>query len=173
VESERAFCFVAGGTIYASAHVWAALSESERAALVAHETAHVHQGDLRMRALLEVSLVLAAPLVGARVRELWIASSERLCDARAADATGEPACVASAMVSLCRLQASRPVASFGFTPNASELAGRVRAVLAGGPIGERAAAILHRTVLAACLALLAGSIVAAEPLHHAFETLLG
>lgn len=176
VDSERAFCFVAGvarPSIYVSSRVWSSLSPSERSALIAHETAHVRQGDLRTRVVIEAFLVFAAPLVAERVRTCWLQASERLCDARAAGATGEPASVASAMVSLCRLHTSRPVASLGFTPTAGELAGRVHAVLAGGPTGERAATLLGRGVLVTSLLLVGAAIVAAEPLHHAFETLLG
>jgi Zn-dependent protease with chaperone function len=176
VESERAFCFVAGRgrpAIYVSSRVWSSLSEPERAALVAHEAAHIRAGDLRTRMVIEALLVLAAPLTAARVRAVWLHASERVCDARAAHATGRPESVASAMVSLCRLQASRPAASLGFTPHPDELADRVRAVLAGGPLGERAATRLQRAVTAACAVLVAAAAAAAEPLHHALETLLG
>lgn len=173
VDSDRAFCFVARLAIYVSSRVWAALTTGERAALVAHEAAHVRQGDLRKRPVIELLLVFAAPLVGDRVRATWLQASERLCDAHAAAATGEPEMVASAMVSLCRLHATRPAPSFGFTPTADELTGRVHAVLAGGPLGERAAFALGRLVLAACLALALAAALGAEPVHHAFETLLG
>ena len=176
VDSERVFCFVAGRAepaVYVSARAWAALSEPERAALVAHELAHVRHGDLRMRAILEVFLIGAAPLVGESVRGRWLAASERLCDARAAATTGEPTAVASAMVALCRLQASRPVMSFAFTPTADELAYRVEAVLANRPLGERAAALVGRIVVVGFVALVAAAAIAADPLHHLFETLLG
>lgn len=175
VESDRAFCFVAGGrpAIYVSSRAWSSLPDRERSALVAHESAHIRQGDLRMRAVIEAFLVVAAPLVGGRVRTMWLQATERLCDARAAEATGEPEAVASAMVSLCRLRALRPAGGLGLPPTADELAGRVHAVLAGGPIGDRAAAILAGAVIAASLALVIAAGAAAEPLHHAFETLLG
>jgi hypothetical protein len=175
VDSERAFCFVAGrdrAEVYVSSRAWAALTVPERAALVAHELAHVRHGDLRMRAVLEGCLVFAAPLVGERVRATWLSASERLCDARAASAT-EPAFVASAMVTLCRLQVSRPATSFAFTPVADELAVRVEAVLANRPLGEGAAVMLGRSVVVACSALVVAAAVAADPLHHVFETLLG
>ncbi|MDQ3340841.1 MAG: M48 family metalloprotease [Myxococcota bacterium] len=176
VDSERAFCFVAGvsrPSIYVSSRAWSSLSAAERLALIAHETAHVRQGDLRTRAIIEAFLVFAAPLVAERIRTSWLQASERLCDARAADVTGEPASVASAMVSLCRLHVSRPASSFGFTPTADELASRVHAVLEGGPTGERAAVLLGRSALVTSVLLVGAAIVAAEPLHHAFETLLG
>ncbi len=173
VDSERAFCFVARPGIYVSARVWTSLSTGERAALVAHEAAHIRHGDLRTRAVLEAFLVFAAPLVGDRVRSTWLSASERLCDAHAAAVTGEPEMVASAMLSMCRLQATRPVPAFGFTPTVEEVEGRVRAVLACGPLGERAAVVFGRVVVASCVALAIAGVVAAEPVHHAFETLLG
>lgn len=173
VDSDRAFCFVARPGIYVSSRVWTSLSEGERAALVAHEAAHIRHGDLRTRAVLEAFLVFAAPLAGDRVRSMWLAASERLCDAHAAAVTGAPETVASAMLSMCRLQATQPVPAFGFTPTVQEVEGRVRAVLAGGPLGERAAVLFGRIVIASCVALAVAGVVAAEPVHHAFETLLG
>lgn len=173
VDSDRAFCFVARPGIYVSSRVWMSLSEGERAALVAHEAAHIRNGDLRTRAVLEAFLVFAAPLVGERVRTTWLAASERLCDAHAASVTGEPETVASAMLAMCRLQAMRPVPAFGFTPTVEEVEGRVRAVLACGPLGERAAIVLGRGVVAFSVALVIAGVVAAETVHHAFETLLG
>ncbi len=173
VDSERAFCFVTRDGIYVSSRAWSALPDGERAALVAHEAAHVHHGDLRKRVALEALLVLAAPFVGDRVRSAWLHASERRCDARAAASIGEPATVASAMVAMCRLQAARPAPSLGFTPTTGELAGRVQAVLASGPLGERAAAVLGWTVVVSCVVLAILGFAAAEPIHHAFETLLG
>jgi Zn-dependent protease with chaperone function len=173
VESDRAFCFVARAGIYVSSRAWSALPDGERAALVAHEAAHVDHGDLRKRAMMEALLVFAAPFVGDRVRTAWLHASERRCDARAAAVIGAPETVASAMISMCRLQTARPAPSFGFTPTADELAGRVQAVLAGSPVGERTAVVLTRSVVVFCLVLAILGLAAAEPIHHAFETLLG
>ncbi len=176
VDSDRAFGFVAGyrrSTIFVSTCAWSALDGAEQRALVAHESAHVRHGDLARRFLLECLLVLAAPLVAARVRAMWMAACERLCDARAVEETGDPAAVASAMVSLCKLNAARPVHAFGFTPAAEQLADRVRAVLARTPIGQRAAAVLTRTIAITAVLVVGLAVLAAEPLHHAFETLLG
>jgi Zn-dependent protease with chaperone function len=173
VDSERAFCFVTRGGVYVSARVWSALSRDERVALLAHETAHVRQGDLRKRVVLEALLVLAAPFVADRARRAWLQASERLCDAQAVKATGDPATVASAMVAMCRMQASAPAPGFAFTPALDELAGRIRAVLAGGPLGERAALVLGRVVAVSCATVAIIAAAAADPIHHAFETLLG
>jgi beta-lactamase regulating signal transducer with metallopeptidase domain len=176
VDSERGFCFVADRrrpTIFISTRAWTALSDAERRALVAHESTHVRQGDLRRRMVMELLFVFAAPLVAARVRTRWMTATERLCDARAVEETGEPAAVASAMVSLCRLNMSRPIGTFGLAPAADQLAERVRAVLAGGPTGDRAAVALWRAVVVAVFVLAGLAVLAAEPLHHALETLLG
>ena len=176
VESERAFGFVSGhrpATIYVSTRAWTGLSVAEQRALIAHELAHVRHGDLRMRGVLEACLVLAAPLVGDPIRARWLLASERLCDAHAAEVTGDPASVASALVALCRLETTRLVAALGFTPTAADLAHRVRAVLAGRPLGVRPARLLGRSVLAVSVLLGGAAVLAAETLHHAFETLLG
>lgn len=176
VDCDRAFGFVAGyrrSTIFVSTRAWSALDASEQRALVAHESAHVRHGDLARRFLLECLLVLGAPLVAGRVRATWMPASERLCDARAVEETGDPAAVASAMVSLCTLNAGRPAHTFGFTPAAEQLADRVRAVLARTPIGQRAAAALTTTIAIVAVLLVGLAVLTAEPLHHAFETLLG
>lgn len=176
VDSDRGFCFVAGHrhpTIFVSSRAWSSLDAAERRALVAHETAHVRQGDLRRRIWLESLLAFAAPFVAGRVRAIWMTATERLCDARAVEETGEPEAVASAMVSLCRLNVTRPAGAFGFTPAAEELAYRVQAVLSGAPIGDRAARVLRRSVAVMVLVVIGAAAFGAEPLHHAFETLLG
>jgi Zn-dependent protease with chaperone function len=173
VESDRVFCFVARRGVFISSRVWSSLPSPERAALVAHEQAHVHRGDLRKRFVLEALVLFAAPFVGDRVRLVWLRASERLCDAHAARVTGEPETVARAMISMCRLGSAQPVPGFAFTPPVAELAGRIQAVLAGGPVGERAAAVFARVALACCTALAVLGVAAAESIHHAFETLLG
>lgn len=176
VDSDRAFGFVGGfvrPTIFVSTRAWSALDASERRALVAHESAHVRHGDLTTRFLLECALVLAAPFVAGRVRSMWMGATERLCDAHAAAETGDPAAVASAMVSLCKLNVARPASAFAFTPGADQLADRVRAVLARSPIGQGTAAVLTKTIAIVVVLLVGVSVLTAAPLHHAFETLLG
>lgn len=172
VDSARAFCFLARGGVFVSSRVWSALPEQERAALVAHERAHARNGDLAKRLVIETLLLFAAPFVAERARSAWLRASERLCDAHAARVT-DAETVASAMVSMCKLGSTQPVTGFAFTPTARELAGRIEALLAGGSLGERAATVLMRVAWLGCLALAYVGAVAAEPIHHAFETLLG
>ncbi len=176
VASERAFCFVAGlvrPAIYVSSRAWSSLSADERAVLVAHEAAHVRHGDLRRHMLVEGFLVLAAPRVAAIVRTQWRAATERRCDAEAVAATGDAIAVASAMVAMARLHSTPPAALLAFAPRPGELAARVRAVLEGRPTGARAARTLTRVIVAAAVALVVAASLAAGPLHHALESLLG
>ena len=173
VESDRAFCFVARRGVFVSSRVWSMLPAREREALVLHEQAHVRHGDLVKRVVLEALMLFAAPLVGERIRTAWMRASERLCDAYAASVIGDPEVVARAMVSMCRIGATQPAPGFAFTPTVDDLAARIQAVLAGGPLGERAAIMLVRVGLLACIVLAIVGVAAAEPIHHAFETLLG
>jgi len=168
--SDRVFCFVAGlwrSEVYVSSCAWNALAEDERLAVVAHERAHARHGDLWMAAVIDVAASLAAPLAGAWLRHRWSDAGERLCDARAADATS-PAAVARALVNVCRAGSLRPMAS-GFPASANVVEERVRAVLAGGSPGHgfgwRAWAVLATTLAAACIFV--------NELHHVLETLLG
>lgn len=172
VESERAFCFVARGGVFISSRVWSSLPADERDALVAHEQAHVQHGDLAKRVLLEALLLFAAPFAGERARMAWMRASERLCDAHAASVTGDPEVVARAMLSMCRI-GSMQNPGFAFTPSVDELAGRIQAVLAAKPLGHHVAVVLGRVVIVACILLGVVGVAAAEPIHHAFETLLG
>jgi Zn-dependent protease with chaperone function len=158
--------------VFVSSRVWSSLPVDERNAVIAHEHAHMQHGDLAKRFLLESLLLFAAPFAAERIRSVWLQAGERLCDAHAAAET-DAETVAKAMVSMCKLGSSQATPSFAFTPATKELAGRIEAVLNGGPLGERAAVLLLRTALVMCALLAIAGVAAAEPLHHAYETLLG
>ncbi len=174
VESARSFCFVAGirrPELFVSTTAWHALDARERAAMLAHERAHIAHGDLWRRLALELLGVLAAPLVPSALRGAWSSATERLCDARAVDVVGrEP--VATALVRLCRADRARSALA-SFAPTAEALADRVEAVLAAEPTGDVAARRLGAASVLSMLALAALALAFAEPLHHALETLLG
>jgi Zn-dependent protease with chaperone function len=168
--SPRVFCFVAGyrhPEVFVSSRAWEALSADEREAVIAHERAHAAQGDPWLGALIDVASVFAAPLAGGWLRARWSDAGERLCDARAAQQTA-PETVADALVRLCRAGHVQHVPG-GFTPHSEALEHRVRAVLAGGPVGRRLPPV------AWCLAAVAfiATAMFATHLHHALETLLG
>jgi Zn-dependent protease with chaperone function len=177
VDSDRPFCFVGGvmhSRIYASSAAWEALDVEERAAMIAHERAHVCHRDVANRVLLEAVGAVVAPLRRASPLARWELATERLRDAEAAEVTGSPEAVASAMVHMCRLGASAPAGALAtFVARQPALDVRVAALLDGAPTSTRAAVTAGR--LAAVVA--AGSALAiialAEPLHHALESLLG
>lgn len=171
--ASSAFCFVAGAkpTIFASTAAWEALDTIEREALLAHEAAHVHQGDLQSRRWLGMLALFALPGIGPALVAMWDEATERLCDRVAARASGTPTGIASALVKLARLGVPARMnlgASF-MTPG--DLQDRVRAVLEGGH--ESAAATWLSAALAA--SIVGTSVVAAlwsDSLHHAIETIL-
>lgn len=178
VPSTRVFCFVAGlrrPTIYVSTAAREALAPDEWDAMLAHETSHVAHRDLWHRLVLEVLLLVSAPLAGIVIRERWDAATERLRDADAAEHTSSEA-VASALVRMARAQALPRLGATGaaFTPTGAQLlATRVESLLDGASRGEANARQLARVVIASTGAVIALALVFAEPLHHALETLLG
>lgn len=168
--SDRVFCFVAGWRrpeVYVSSRAWNALTNDQRAAVLAHERAHAGDGDLWMASIIDVAASLAAPLTGSWLRDRWADAGERACDLRAAEATSAET-VAEALVRMCRAGSMLPIAS-GFTPTADVLEQRVRAVLDGGPAGRR----LGWLAWCGLGAALGASFGLATHLHHALETLLG
>ncbi len=176
VESDQAFCFVAGlgrPQIYTSRAAWHGLDEAEREAMLAHERGHVRHRDLAWRAALEVVSAFAAPLTPSPWLARWEHATERLRDREAADVVGSPETVASAMVRMCRLGASIPTGATGFTPRPGALDDRVEALLADRPRGDRAAHTLGALGLAGFGALVVAIATHADPLHHALESLLG
>jgi Zn-dependent protease with chaperone function len=170
VPSDRVFCFVAGWrrpTVFVSSRAWSALSDDERAAVIAHELAHASQGDLWFGVIAEVAAACAAPRVGAWLHARFIDASERVCDARAAQQTA-PEAVARALLCVCRAgQLQRAPA--GFPAAADALERRIRAVLARGAVGSA----LGGGAWCLVIAPLVASTVFAPELHHALETLLG
>jgi Zn-dependent protease with chaperone function len=172
------FCFAARaggrGRIFVSTAAWEALEPAARDAMLAHERAHIRQGDLRTAVLLDLASLLCAPIAGAALVARWRDACERSCDREAARAAG-PIAVAEALLAVARGRLA-PLPAFGvasFHSPDGALAARVEALLRGGPDGRRAAGRLRAAALAAALAVGAASALLADPLHHALETLLG
>lgn len=176
VPSDAQFAFTAGlaaPAVIISTSAWAALTPDERAAVLAHELAHLAHGDLWRRALLGLAASLGVPVLAARALRLWELSSERVCDRRAVAAVGRPSTVASAILALMRQPPSSLAPAGAAFAAASHVPERVESLLLEEGGGERDAHRLARLLLAASLALGGVSAVFAEPLHHLFETLLG
>lgn len=175
--ASKAFCFVAGlvrPRIFVSTAAWSRLAEDERAAMLAHESAHAEQGDVWKRSTLSVVSWFAAPLVGSALLGRWSSATERLCDQRAALALGEPESVARALMNVARSDVGRePVSSACFMPAGSDVVERVEAVLASGGDGRALARSFGRAATLFVIAVAVGSIALADPIHHALETLIG
>lgn len=174
VDTAHALCFVSGfraPEIFVSTGVWAILDETERAAMLAHERAHVRQRDVARRFVLDLLLIVGAPFA-ATLRQAWDSATERLCDARAASDVGDAESVASAMVKVYRLGVRHSFAT-SFTPPGDLLAERVEALLDAKPAGDPAAKRLLGRVVVGALALVVVAALNAEALHHLLESLLG
>ncbi len=174
VPADRKFCFTAGlwhPRVVISSAAWACLDRRERRAVIAHEIAHVRQGDLWRRTALGLVSLLGAPGVTGRLLSLWESATERLCDHRSVRVVGEPAVVAGALLKLAGGPRANIAMAVAFTGH--DVVDRVEALLEGQPDGRAAALRLERTVLRASAALVIAAAVLADPLHHGFETLFG
>lgn len=172
LETSDLVCFVTrDGEIFVSTGAWSLLDDDERAAVLAHERAHIVQCDVARGLQFELLELVAAPLVTLRAR--WSAATERLCDTRAADSTGDAESVASAIVKLARLGRVVPVGVMTFGPDRDCVAARVRALLAGFPPGDQAS---RRAFQIACAVAVTGFLVLAmhaSLLHDVIEDLAG
>lgn len=173
--SHHRLCMTAGivtPRVYVSTAVWDALDGAERAAVLAHEAAHARAHDVLSRLLLGGVAVLSAPVIGAWLLRTWSGATERLRDHDAAIAIGDAAVVGSALLKVARVAAApRLAGSVGLSADA-DLSARVEALLAGAPAGRAASRrIAVLSWISGALAL-AVAWIAAEPLHHALETLL-
>jgi Zn-dependent protease with chaperone function len=184
VRSDKAFCFSAGffrSRIFVSTAVWQRLDESERKAVLAHERAHVREGDVWRRAVLGLLSLIGAPGLTRLALRAWEHATERLRDRDAAVAVGDPAVVAGALVALAGGRAARGRLAPGSVAflsgagksGAAEVVARVEALLAGGPDGQDAARRFGRWTALALAGALVTTVLVADPLHHGSETLLG
>jgi Zn-dependent protease with chaperone function len=173
VPANRHFCFCAGlrrPRIFVSSASWARLDAPGREAVIAHERAHVRQGDVWRRFVLGLLSLVGAPGVTTLILRLWHRATERLCDREAARVVGDPTVVARALVDLSGARAPRALPAF---VSGDDIVQRVEALLAGEPDGVEAARRVHRAALVASVLTTLAALVSADPLHHAFETLLG
>jgi hypothetical protein len=171
VETNRPVCFAAAGETYISSGVWNALDPDERAAVLAHEAAHLRHHDVARRLAIEVIGALGAPIQWTRRR--WESATERLCDVHAVNVVEDGTIVASAMIKICRLGEQAEALTMQFPPGANALTERVHALMAEPILDERAARRMARAV--AVIGGVVGIVVAtcADQIHDVLETLLG
>lgn len=176
VPSTRAFSFVSGvrrPRIFVSAAAWELLAEDERAAMLAHERAHVAQGDLGRGLVLDLAALLGAPGVARRCLGRWEDATERLCDHVAVAEVGV-APLARALLAMAGAPDLRTaVPGAAFVRDGGAVVTRVEAVLEGTRDG-----IALARLLSAAAAIGAGTAVLvvvtrAGAVHHLIESVLG
>lgn len=157
-------------TLVVDRGLWAALSPTDRDAVLAHERGHLRRNDPLVRMVLCGALVVAPRALAARAARLWLDHAELAADAEAARQTGDPAAVAQALVRCARLGATSPALSVSWTGGSLER--RVRALLDGSSHAAPARGDLGPRELIATLTL-SGLALAATPwIHHQVEHLL-
>jgi Zn-dependent protease with chaperone function len=168
------FCFTAGlwrPRIYASSDAWSRWSDEERRAAIEHENAHIASHDLLSRLALGVFALAGAPLLAKRLLAMFDDASERVRDRQAAAAVGDPSVVASALLACARRDP--PVAFCTSFLSSTSAERRIEALLSDRSENERAARSIARLTQLLTSAAIIAAIVFADPLHHAFESVLG
>jgi hypothetical protein len=177
VPSARPFVFVAGllsPRIFVSTAAWEGLGPVNGAAALAHERAHLRAGDVARRCALGMAAAFGAPVAAGAMLRRWDHATETLRDQEAAGEVGDPAIVATALVSMARLGTTAPGWAVAPMAPAERLAERIEAVLAGPVAGDRRLARrVDRATKLASMAVAALCVIFADPLHHALETLFG
>jgi hypothetical protein len=176
VPLDETVVFTAGAlspTVVISRGAWERLDNDERRAAVAHEIAHVANGDLWRRAALGLASCFGFPGLAAGALRLWDLAAERICDRAAALAVGRSSIVASAIVSLARGSAGRNESAIARFVSGCHVTARVHALLDGEPDGAQDARWIGRLFCAAGLGLTVLAAIFSDGLHHFFETILG
>lgn len=176
VPSAERFAFTAGllsPTVVLSSAAWDVLEPDQRDAVLAHELAHVANGDLWLRATLGVAAAMGVPFSVSRALRLWELSAERICDRHAALAVERPSTVASAMLAFVQGTPPKLAPEGAVFAAMSHVPERVESVLSEEPGGEKHS---RQLMIAAALAaaIFTGACgLFAEQLHHTLETILG
>jgi len=166
--SAKALCFTVGllrPRVYVSSGLLEGLSAGDRAAMLAHEAAHVRRRDNLVNLLLALFYTLLPLPGGWLLRDDWERAVERACDREAARRIGDPCAVAQALVGAARLLrggAPVPGAAHFAASGEDDIAGRVHALLAlesgEGPAScSRRAHLVFALFTAAHLSLLAAT----------------
>lgn len=155
-------------TLYATAGLMAAEHREHLAAVLAHERAHVRRGDGLRSLIANAGLSFHLPFIARSLRERLARAQEMAADAEAADALGDRALVARALVHIARAQLHVPSGAFAFGADHIEL--RVRGLLDDRPLSNwptSGALWLSFACAGALVALHAAAV------HHAVEQALG
>lgn len=155
------------GWLRPRAFVSAGVPEGIRAAVVAHERAHVRHRDPAARALLEIALAFHLPGIAGALRRALHRAHEARADVEAAHELGDASTVAAALVAMARLgRTAAPAGAAGFE---GDVEARVVELL-----DERPRRIVTWPALVAVgAAVVAAAIAAADEIHHLLESVLG
>jgi Zn-dependent protease with chaperone function len=175
IATHHAMCFTVGlfrTRIYVSEGLLERLSDRERAAVLAHEQAHVARCDGLIEVLLNVIFRLF-PLPGCTLLYgEWRRAAERACDVAASKHVGGPYDVASALVKVARFGIRPPLpglVSFAACESGSEqIEDRVRWLLS--PATSALANSQSRSLAAIVLLIIAFLILFEPLLYHAVES---
>lgn len=150
--------------------LWLALSEGERAAVLAHERGHLRRRDPQVLALLRALLAIGPASSGETMARAWLERAELLADADAARAVGDSGLVAATLLRCARLGGTSPTLSLSWTGGSLER--RIGALLDVRPPVGPARPDVGVVDGLALLGLLAGGLGARPWLHHQLEHLL-
>lgn len=164
-------CFaVAGGlfqpVVLCSRGLLDQLSFRERRIVLAHEAAHLRNGDVRRNLLFEALLFLHLPVTRRRLRREWLRSLEERADDDVARRFGADSVVAT-LLRVARLKLHSPAP--GFSMAGANLTHRANRLL-----DHHAVHATRRPAFEIVFALcVPAAFAAAVTGHHALETLLG
>ena len=177
VPTDERFAFTTGvltPTVIISRAAWDVLDTSQRQAVLAHEHAHVRNGDLWKRAALGLLACFGAPILTQNALKLWDIASERASDHEAARRVGKPSIVASAILLLARARSTYQVPAVAAFAAACHVSDRVHSLFEYPPdSGNPAAKKLQGGLMLGMGAVALGAALFAESLHHLLETILG
>jgi Zn-dependent protease with chaperone function len=135
--------------------------------VMAHESYHIEHRDPLRRLIASIGLAFHLPGIAFAIERRLAATMESAADADAARALGDAPRVAEALVRLARLRLAQVPLGVGML--GSDLEFRVRELLSPATRPDRPAAAL---LVAAAAIGFAGALLAAEPVHTVFESIV-
>ena len=174
VRDNRPFAMVMGmmnPVVFVSSGTLRTLGSKERHAVLAHENAHINNGDLLKRFALGIAAFYGLPFVTRSLLTQWELAVENICDHTAAKCIDAPDAVASAILSMVRSGSGKNALAMTFA-SAAQVNQRIHSLLVASPL-LRQISYGHRAILCAVILLSTGlTLLQADSLHHFFESLL-
>jgi len=136
-------------------------------AVTEHERSHIQRRDPLRRFIASLALAFHLPRSASAIERRLAAAQESAADADAARVLGDPPRIARALVKLARLRVARLPLAAGIL--GSDLEFRVRELLGPATRPDRPAPLL---LVAVATAGFAASLLVADPIHTAFESLV-